>query len=161
MGQTRGRLGQLIPEGESIVLDSSTLIAYLNLSESVSAAAVYVLDQLVATERNPAVISSVTVGEILVRPLKQLGRVPDHTKTFLLDFPGLSVRSADFLVAAEAASIRAETGAALPDALIAATATLTASRWLITNDRVMRDRLAKLDWGTTVLLLSDITTPGA
>ena len=150
-----------IPEGESIVLDTSTLIAYLNLSELVSQAATYVLDHLVATERNPAVISSVTVGEVLVRPMRDLGHVPSHTKTFLLDFPGLSIRSADFLVAAEAAAIRAQTGAALPDALVAATATLTSSRWLITNDRVLRDRLAGLDWGTSVLLLSEITVPDA
>lgn len=150
-----------IPAGESIVLDTSTLIAYLNLTEAVSQAATYVLDELVATERNPGVISSVTVSEVLVRPLRQFGRMPEHTKTFLLDFPGLSVRSADFLVAAEAADIRAKIGAALPDALIAATATLTSSRWLITNDRVMRDRLAKLDWDTTVLLLSEVTAPGA
>lgn len=150
-----------IPEGESIVLDTSTLIAYLNLSESVSQAATYVLDHLVATERNPAVISSVTVGEVLVRPIRDLGHVPSHTKTFLLDFPGLSIRSADFLVAAEAAAIRAQTGAALPDALVAATATLTSSRWLITNDRVLRDRLSGLNWQTTVLLLSELTAPGA
>ncbi|MEX2548558.1 MAG: hypothetical protein WD830_12350, partial [Chloroflexota bacterium] len=64
-------------------------------------------------------------------------------------------------VAAEAAAIRAQTGAALPDALVAATATLTSSRWLITNDRVLRDRLSGLDWQTTVLLLSEITIPGA
>jgi predicted nucleic acid-binding protein len=144
-----------------MVLDTSTLIAYLNLTEDVSQAATYVLDELVATERNPAVISSITVGEVLVRPLRQFGRVPEHTKTFLLDFPGLSVRSADFLVAAEAAEIRARTGAALPDALIAATATLTSSQWLITNDRVLRDRLAGFDWATRVLLLEEITAPGA
>jgi predicted nucleic acid-binding protein len=146
----------VIPEGDSIVLDTSTLIAYLNLSESVSRAATYVLDQLVATERNPAVISSVTVAEVLVRPIRELGHVPSHTKTFLLDFPGLSVRSADFLVAAEAATIRARTGAELPDALVAATATLTSSPWLITNDRTLRDRLTGFDWPTEVVLLSDL-----
>lgn len=151
-------LTETISDGESILLDTSTVIAYLNLSESVSLAATYVFDQLVATERNPAVISSVTVGEILVRPLRDLGHVPSHTKTFLLDFPGLSVRSADFLVAAEAAAIRAQTGVPLPDAMIAATATLTSSRWLITNDRTLRDRLDGLEWDTTVLLLSELKT---
>lgn len=139
-----------------MVLDTSTLIAYLNLSESVSQAATYVLDQLVATERNPAVISSITVAEVLVQPIRQLGAIPSQTKTFLLDFPGLSVRSADFFVAAEAATIRARTGAELPDALVAATATLTSSSWLITNDRTLRDRLAGFDWQTEVVLLSDL-----
>ena len=145
-----------ILEGDSLVLDSSVVISYLNASEEASRAAQLIFDRLVATGRNPAVISSVTVAEVLVRPLRSLGRVPDHTKTFLLDFPGLSVRAADFLVAAEAAEIRARTSIPLGDALIAATATLTSSRWLITNDRTLRDRLATMDWATTVLLLSEL-----
>jgi predicted nucleic acid-binding protein len=59
-------------------------------------------------------------------------------------------------VAAEAAAIRARTGAEMPDAMIAATATVTSSPWLITNDRVLRDALAGFDWETQVLLLSEI-----
>jgi predicted nucleic acid-binding protein len=145
-----------LPAGDLLVLDTSSVIAYLNAGEAVSIAARHVLDTLVATERNPAVISSITVAEVMVRPFRELGRVPSHTKTFLLDFPGLSVRSADFLVAAEAARIRALTGAALSDALVAATATLTSSRWLITNDRTLRDRMAGFDWPTEVVLLSDL-----
>lgn len=145
-----------LPVGDLLVLDTSTVIAYLNASESVSTVARHLFEQFVATERNPAVISSITVAELMVRPIRELGAVPSHGKTFLLDFPGLSVRSADFLVAAEAARIRALTGAALPDALVAATATMTSSRWLITNDRTLRDRLAGFDWPTEVVLLSDL-----
>ena len=91
-----------------------------------------------------------------MRPIRELGRVPGYVTTFLLDFPGLSVRSVDFLVAAEAAAIRARTGASLPEAMVAATATLTSSRWLITNDRAMRDRMSGFEWDTTVLLLSEL-----
>ena len=145
-----------IPAGDFLVLDTSTIIAYLNAREDVSPAARLVIEQLVASGRNPAVISSVTVAEILVRPLRELGHVPRYVKTFLLDYPGLSVRSADYLVAAQAADIRAHTDASLSDALVAATATLTSSRWLITNDRELRERLAKHKWDTTVLLLSDV-----
>lgn len=146
----------VIPPGDSIVLDTSTVIAYLHGGEQTSPAARQVLDGLVATERNPAVISSVTVSEVLVGPLRRLGVVPESFKAFLLDFPGLETRSADFLVAAEAADIRAKTGMALPDAFIAATATLTSSPWLITNDRTLREQLARLEWSTTVVLLSDV-----
>lgn len=145
-----------IPAGDSLVLDSSTLIAYLNQGEAASPAAVYVVDELIGTQRNPGVVSSVSVGELLVRPLRQFGRVPDDVTTFLLDFPGLSIRSADFLVAAEAAAIRARTGVTLPDAIIAATATLTSCPWLVTNDRGLRDQLAKLEWSTTVVLLPEV-----
>lgn len=151
-----------IAAGEWVVLDTSTVIAYLNATEEASAAARLVIDGLVATERNQGWISSVTVAELLIRPLRSGDRAHlETTKTFLLDFPGLSIRSADFLVAAEAAAIRAQTGASMPDALVAATATLTSSRWLITNDRVLRDRLAKLDWKTTVVLLSELKLAGA
>jgi predicted nucleic acid-binding protein len=146
-----------IPAGESLVLDTSTVIAYLNASESVSPNARHLFEAVIGSKRNPAVISSITVAEVLVPPIRDLGRVPGYVKTFLLDFPGLSVRSADFLVAAEAADIRARTGAALSDALIAATATLTSSRWLITNDHKLRDRLDGLEWDTSVVLLSELT----
>jgi predicted nucleic acid-binding protein len=143
-------------DGDSIVLDTSTVIAYLKGNEGTSLAATHLLEALVATERNRAVISSVTVAEVLVRPFREHGSVPSDINAFLLDFPGLSVRSADFLVAAEAARIRAETGAPLPDAIVAATATLTSSRWLVTNDRSLRDRLAGLDWQTQIILLSEL-----
>ena len=148
-----------IPAGDWVVLDTSTVIAYLNAGEEVSPVARLVIDDLVGAERNPGIISSITVAEVLVRPIREIGEVPSHTKTFLLHFPGLSVRSADFLVAAEAAAIRAGTGAPLPDSLIAATATVTSSRWLITNDKAMRDRLAKLEWETSVVLLSELEAP--
>ncbi len=83
------------------------------------------------------------------------GRAETATLTaILLGFPGLSIRSADFLVAAEAARIRARTGAATADSLIAATATVTSSKWLITKDRTLADRLAGLDWSPRVVLLS-------
>jgi len=145
-----------IPAGDWIVLDTSAVIAYLNADEEAPSAAKHVIEDLIGSGRNPGVISSATVAEILVRPIRELGKVPGYVMTFLLDYPGLSVRSADFLVAAEAAEIRAHTDAGMSDALIAATATLTSSRWLITNDRVLRNRLAGFHWETTVLLLSEL-----
>lgn len=116
-----------------------------------------VIDGLIGTERNPAVLSAISVTELLVRPLAAGPRHAAMMRSFLLGFPGLSIRSADFLVGAEAARIRAATGVTTPDALIAATATLTSSSWLITNDRVLRDRLAGHSWATTVMLLSDLS----
>ncbi len=150
-----------IASGESIVLDTSTLIAYLNASEAASPAARMIVDDLIATERNPAILSSITVAEMLVQPLRELGRVPNDIKGFLLGFPGLSVRSADFLLASEAALIRARTGASMPDALVAATATVTSSQWLITNDQVLANRLKGFSGQWAVLLLSDLRVPAA
>ena len=149
-------LAELIPEGDPLVLDTSVVIAYLSGDEAVSAAATVVLDQLVGTERNPAFLSAISAAELLVRPLAAGPRQAGIVRTFLVGFPGLTIRSADLLVAAEAARIRAQTRATTPDAIIAATATVTSAPWLITNDKTLRDRLAGLDWTTRVLLLSEV-----
>jgi predicted nucleic acid-binding protein len=145
-----------LPKTDSIVLDTSVVISYLVADEATSAVARALFEEFIATGRNAAWISSVTVGEALVRPLQSQGSAFEVARSFLLEFPGLSVRSADFIVAAEAADIRAQTGASLADAMIAATATATSSPWLVTNDRRLRDRLAGLKWETTVLLLSEL-----
>jgi predicted nucleic acid-binding protein len=150
-----------ISRGDVLLLDTSALIAYLSGSEAVSPAARAIIDGLVATGRNPGVISAISVAELMVRPMRQMAELPPPLRSFLLGFPGITVRSTDFLVAVEAARIRALTGASLPDALIAATATLSSCRWLITNDQVLRDRLRELEWQTEVLLLSELTAPGA
>lgn len=138
-----------------MLLDTSAVIAYLKGDEAASAAATLILEGLVATGRNAALLSSISVAEMLIRPIGAGARAAATVRTFLLGFPGLSIRSCDFLVAAEAARIRATTRATTPDALIAATATLTSSAWLITNDRVLRDCLRDLVWTTRVLLLSE------
>lgn len=142
----------------TVVLDTSTLIAYLRGGESVSEAATAIIDGSVRSGMNPAVVSTVTVAELMVRPLTVSAQSAASLTSFLLGFPGLEIRSVDFLVAAEAARIRAQTRASTPDSLIAATATLTRSEWLVTNDRDLRDRLAGFDWQTEVLLLSDLAT---
>lgn len=160
-GSPEGRRLSTIADGDSLVLDTSVLISYLKGDEASSTAAGNVIDGLVATGRNPAVISAITVAELMVRPLRDLGLVPTPLNTFLLGFPGLTIRSADFLIAAEAARIRAQTAASLPDSLVAATATLTSSSWLVSNDQVLRDRLSGFAWETKVLLLSELTAPGA
>ena len=146
-------------EGESIVLDTSTLIAYLSGGEAVSALASDLFDGMVRAARNPAIVPASAVAELMVRPMIHGPEATSAVTAFLLGFPGLTIRSVDFLVAVEAARIRALTGTTTPDALIAATATLTSSRWLVTNDRTLGHRLAKLDWETEVVVLGDAMTP--
>jgi predicted nucleic acid-binding protein len=137
-------------------LDTSVVIAYLDSDEAVSSAATVILDEMVATERNEGLLSAISATELLVRPLAAGPHAAGIIRTFLLGFPGLSIRSTDLLVAAEAARIRAQTRATTPDAIIAATATVTSAPWLITNDRSLRDRLAGFDWATRVVLLSEV-----
>ena len=144
---------QQIAAGDQLLIDTSAVIAYLKGDEAASAASTVVLEELVATGRNPAMVSAITVAELLVHPLKAGPPAVAKVRTFLLGFSGISIRSCDFLVAAEAARIRAVTGAETADALIAATATLTSSTWLITSDRALHDRMRSFEWSTQVLLL--------
>ena len=126
-----------IEDGERLTLDSSCLISYLNDSELTSAVSRSIVDGLIATGRCEAIVSTVSVAELLHLPIRS---GPDAIRlvTSLLDsLENLQVRNADFLVAAEAARIRADTGIPLPDALVIATAVLTSSQVLVTNDRRM------------------------
>lgn len=151
------RLSDAVPTGATMALDTSVLVAYLSGHEAISPLATTVLDEWVQPGRNAAVISAISAAELLVRPMRDSREATVEMTTFLLGFDGLSIRSADFLVAAEAARIRAETSATMPDALIAATATLAGAHRLLTNDRSLHDRLTSLKGSPTVLLLSDFT----
>jgi predicted nucleic acid-binding protein len=153
---TGRKLPDLIPAGDRLVVDTSVVIAYFKGDEPISELATLVFDELVAGERNPAMLSAVTVAEALVWPITAGGTALSAMRTFLLAFPGLAIRSVDFLVAAEAARLRAAAGISMPDALIAATATLTSRRWLITNDRLLRDRLVAIAWPAQVLVLGEL-----
>ena len=147
---------EAIAPGEQLLLDTSALIVYLKGDETASPLATQILDGMILTGRNSAIVSAISVSELLVRPIGASPRAAATVRTFLVGFPNLSIRSCDFLIAAEAANIRAKTPATTPDALIAATATLTSCPWLVTNDRTLRDHLRDLDWQTRVLLLSDV-----
>jgi hypothetical protein len=62
-------LERSVPPGERILLDTTTLIAYLNRGEQVSPIARHIVEEWVEVGRNGAIVSMVTVMEVLVRPL--------------------------------------------------------------------------------------------
>ena len=84
-------------------------------------------------ERNDAVLSALAAGEILVRPHRD--GTARSVAFEILDMPGLTIRSVDFLVAAEAARMCAESSLRLPDAIVLATGILAGATYLVTNDR--------------------------
>jgi len=134
-----------LPEGHRILLDSSTLVAYLDGTEAAAAPATHIVDEFVRTGRNPAIVSMVTVMEVLVRPVRS--GVPGayrHLLDFLLRFPNLRTVDIDVVVAQEAAAIRAGQGLKSPDALIVATGIVSQVGHLVTNDRTWLTRLAPL-----------------
>ena len=122
-------------EGERLLLDTTSLIAYLDRGEAVSPLATHVIDHLVQSGRNPAIVSMVTVSETLIRPLR-IGVTPpyDHLLDFLTQFPNLRPISIDLPVAQEAASLRATFRLSMADALIVATGIVAQVHHLVTND---------------------------
>ena len=65
-----GSLEAAIAPGATLVVDTSAILAYLDGTETASAAAAIVFDQFIGTGRNPAILSAISVTEVLVRPLR-------------------------------------------------------------------------------------------
>lgn len=149
-------LSDRLAPGERLLLDSSVLAAYLDGGEPTSRLAAEVLDDLVRSGRNPAVVSMVSVMETLIRPLRRLPAAHATVLAFYRDFPNLVAMPIGLDVAAEAATIRVAFGLAAPDALVAATGLAAGVSHLITNDRAWAARLAPLRDRATVIVLGDL-----
>jgi predicted nucleic acid-binding protein len=137
-----GGLEVRIPAGASLLIDSSVVRAYLAGGESASSDAQQVFDRLVATGRNPASLSMITVGEILVRPFRQGSGAVAIAEGFLGHFGAITLVPVTYEVAREGARIRASTNLPMPDALIVATSRVAEADLLVTTDRSWRPRLA-------------------
>lgn len=141
---SRASLLAAIPAGDRLLLDTSVLAAYLDATDATHPVAVCVLRELVETGRNAALISMVTVMEILVRPLRR-SPPEDHTVlAFLRSHPHLEVLPVDLRTAEEAALLRATYRFAPPDALIVATGFVAHVGHLVTNDRAWTAKLAAI-----------------
>jgi predicted nucleic acid-binding protein len=128
-------LEQAIRQGDRLLLDTTSLLAYFDRSERISPLAVHVVDELVRTGRNPAVVSMVTAMEVLIRPLRVGASEPyQHLIEFLNRFPNLRPMPVDLVVAQEAASLRATFRLSSTDALIVATGIVAQVHHLVTND---------------------------
>jgi predicted nucleic acid-binding protein len=126
---------EAIEPGAGLVLDTSAILAYLDGGERVSVVAAAVVDGLVATGRNPATVSALSVTESLVRPMRAGSTsAVAIVETFLAEFPHLQVQSVTYEIAREAASIRAATALPTPDATILATAVVGRQPIVVAND---------------------------
>jgi predicted nucleic acid-binding protein len=138
-------LADRIAPGASLLIDSSVVLAYLAGNEPTSALATELFDSLIATGRNPASLSTVTVGEILVRPFKRGPAAVAVAEGFLRHFADMRLVAVTYEVAREAARVRALTDLPMPDALIISSALAVDADVLVTSDRTWRSRLADLD----------------
>lgn len=127
------------------MLDTSTLIAYLEGGRQSSALAAILVDGYIRAGRNSGVVSAVTVMELLVEPIR-------HRRTealrivqdFVSEFPNVRVAPVDVEVATQAAHVRAYARLDPADALIVATGLNAGARAFVTSDREW-SRLATLE----------------
>jgi predicted nucleic acid-binding protein len=147
-----------IPAGATIVLDTSTVLAYLSGAEAASAAAARILDGCVATGRNQAIASTVTVTEALVRPMRAGSATAVRlVEDFLGRFANLRLEPVTVAIAREAARIRAATAAPTPDALILATAAVTRASVVVGNDASWPAMVARAGLACDVVILSRLS----
>jgi predicted nucleic acid-binding protein len=137
------------------LLDSTVLIAHLDGSEAVSRAATHLIDGLIRKGRNAAVVSMVSVMEVLVGPLRRARPEHLHVLDFLTRHPNLQAQPIDLVVAQEAAGLRALFGLATPDALVVATGVVAQVAHLVTNDERWKKRLRQLPARVKVVYLAD------
>ncbi len=149
------KLESAIPAGERILLDTTCLAAYLDASETTHPVARYVIDEFVASGRNHAVVSMITVMEILIRPLRALPPSHHTVLSFIRHHANLEAVPLDLQMAQEAASLRAEHRFAPPDALIIGTGLACQVGHLITNDGDWGKKLQSIHGRIQVVTIGD------
>jgi predicted nucleic acid-binding protein len=144
-----------VPEGDRLLLDTTALAAFFDASHATHPVARHVVDEMVATGRNGAIVSMITVMEVLIRPLR--ASPPGHhtVLAFLRSHPNLTCVPVDLQVAQEAAHLRADKNFKPPDALIVGTGLATGVGHLITNDRNWMSKLAGMSERIKVVRTSD------
>jgi predicted nucleic acid-binding protein len=157
---SRAALEAAIPAGETILLDTSAILAYLSGSERASAIATALIDELVGTGRNPAIVSAITVGEVLMRPYR--AGSPSAVRLvedFLTHFPNLRVDPVTGEIARLGARIRAATAAPTPHALILATAVAGSAGIAVGNDAGWPGIAERADLNLRVVVLDLLASP--
>ncbi len=141
MADRPGQLAEAVPPGASLLIDSSVVLSYLTGAEAGSARAEELFDAYIATGRNPASLSMVTVAEILVRPFRRGPAAVATAEAFLQHFADIRLVPVTYDVAREGARLRASTELPMPDALIIASGLVVGADAIVTDDRTWRMRL--------------------
>ena len=153
---SQASLERAVPAGDRLLLDSTTLIAYLDGRERVSPVATHIIDSFVSWGRNSAIVSTVSAMAVLVRPLRPgPGEPYRHVIDFLTRFPNLRPGVIDLVVAQEAASLHATHRFTSPDALVVATGIVNQVGHLITNDNEWPRRRQPLADRVSICYLED------
>jgi predicted nucleic acid-binding protein len=151
---SRASLLKKIEPGDRLLLDTTVLAAYFDADDETHPVARCILEDLVETGRNPAVVSMITVMEILVRPLRSSPPAHHTVLAFLRGHPHLTCVPVDLQVAREAAHLRADKRFAPADALIVGTGLATQVGHLVTNDGDWSKKLEDMAARITVIQTS-------
>ena len=141
---SRSSLEAAIPVGDRVLLDTTTLAAYLDTTEAVHPVARHVVDHFLGDGRNLGVISMITVMELLVRPLRATPPGHHTVLAFIRNQANLEAIDVDLQVAQDAAFLRAAHRMAPPDALVVGTGLAAQVAHIVTNDHVWETRLSAL-----------------
>jgi predicted nucleic acid-binding protein len=138
---TAADLDAALGSAERVLLDSSTLIAFHSPSERAHPLAEHLLGRIASDDDAlRGYYSVVSAVELLVRPIRT-GQVRfTFMHTFLTQYPHLTVLPVDMTVAAQAATLRATMGIALPDAVVIASGLLAGCEAIVTNDERWKRR---------------------
>ena len=143
-------MSELLGQHRVVALDTCVWIYHLEGHPDYRGLTTEILTA-VSAGKCAAVVSELTLMELLVRPLKlEREEVADEYETLLTHFPNLSLVAIRREILLKAAFVRARYGLRTPDAVIVATGVLQGATRVITNDRHWK-RLEGID----VVCLSD------
>ena len=144
-------MSELLGQHRVVALDTCVWIYHLEGNPDYRGLTSEIL-HAVSTGKCTAVVSELTLMELLVRPL-QLERedVVDEYEALLTHFPNVSLVAIRREILLKAAALRARYGLRTPDAVIVATGILHGATRIITNDRHWK-RLEDID----VVCLGDL-----
>jgi predicted nucleic acid-binding protein len=133
-----GSLTSDIPDGAVVLLDSVTLIYFLDQRPPYFDAAAEFFARIAAGDLT-GVVSALALAEVLVEPIRagDAARALEASAT-LRSYPHLALRDVDPEVAERAAELRARFNLRTPDAVHAATGLVEGAQWFVTNDLRLR-----------------------
>ncbi len=131
-------MGPLIPDGSRVLLDTVTLIYFLERNARYAGRAEAVFRRIEAG-RLQGVIANLVFSELLA-PLYRRGdtRAAAGLANRLLHFKNLEVVALTTGISMEAARLRADHGLRTPDAIHAATAISAQASGILTNDKRLK-----------------------
>ena len=123
-----------IDAGKIVLLDTNCIIYYMEDHDEYADALEEVFTNI-QTGRNQALISVLTLLEILVKPKKEDNIFPENRyKLMLANYPNLSMVDVGYRISDIASRLRAKHKVKTPDAIILATCIMKKVDYFITND---------------------------